>query len=159
MDMTRNNSVRIKSATAVAVPVAHALPALATVLREFKQRPGAASLALDMRQLHVPLEALITVPVRLDVTDGAFRNEWQIHVCAESKPQLYPVLEGLLKLVDAIDRGSQLELDGVYVVPFGALGHAVDITLFRGAAESSLHRFIRDLANRVASLSHWAALA
>lgn len=143
----------------MAIPAAFALPAIETILKEFSQRPGAASLALDVQQMHVPWEALITVPVRAHVTSAGSRNEWNLTICAASNSRMYPVFEGALKLLDAAAEGAQLQLEGVYVAPFGAIGRAIDVTLLRGIAESSLHRFVRDLANRVATLSHWTAHA
>jgi hypothetical protein len=51
--------------------------------------------------------------------------------------------------------GSQLQLDGDYTAPFGAVGRAIDATLLRGAARASLERFVREVAYRVAALSLW----
>lgn len=129
-----------------------------TILKEYGQRPGAANLALNMQDMHVPLETLIAVPVCVVVKAGLSRNEWQLSICAAVKPQLYPTFEGQLRLLDAAACGAQIQLEGTYVVPLGAVGHAIDVTLLRGLAESSLHRFVRDLSIRVAALSRWAAL-
>ena len=153
------NGVQVESTTAIAVPAAFALPAIETILKEFKQRVYAASLALNLEEMHVPLEALISVPVEVDVSPSLSRNEWLLLIRAESKSNLYPVFRGRLTLLDAAAAGAQIQLKGSYVVPLGALGHAVDMTLLRSAAESSLNRFVRELAHRVASLSTWTAFA
>lgn len=157
--MNDNTGVQISKATAIAIPAAFALPALETILKEFAQHPGSASLALNIQQLHVPFQALITVPIEARVAPGQCRNEWRLTIRAASKPQLYPTFEGTLQLLSADRSGSQLQLDGRYVVPFGTLGRTIDLTFLRGAAEESLHRFVRDVAGRVAALSRWANYA
>jgi hypothetical protein len=155
---SNNHGVRIESMQAIAVPIAFALPAMETILKEFAQRPGAANLALNIQDMHVPLETLMAVPVRVGVKAGLSRNEWQLSICAAVKPELYPIFDGQLRLLDAATSGAQIQLEGTYVVPLGAVGHAIDVTLLHGLAESSLHRFVHDLAIRVAALSRWAAL-
>lgn len=155
--MNGSNSVKMGAATAIAVPATFALPALETILKEFTQHPGAASLALDIRQLHMPFEALISVPVDAHVTPGCGRNEWRLTICAANTPNLYPRFEGMLTLLSAARSGSQLQIDGCYSVPFGSFGHLVDLTVLRGAAEDSLRRFLRDVANKVATLSRWVS--
>jgi hypothetical protein len=155
--MNGSNSVKMSTATAIAVPATFALPALETILKEFTQHPGTASPALDIRQLHVPFEALITVPVEAHVTSGCGRNEWCLTIRAAHRPNLYPQFEGTLTLLSAARSGSQLQMDGRYSVPFGAVGRVVDLTVLRCAAEESLRRFLRDVANKVATLSRWVS--
>ncbi len=157
--MNGHSGVRISAATALAIPAALALPAIETILKEFAHRPGETSLALNIQQVHVPLEAMISVPIEVRVAAGHGRCEWLLSIRAASKPQFYPTFEGELSLLDAQKSGSQLQIDGSYAVPFGALGRVIDLTILRGVAESSLRRFIRDIANRVAALSRWANFA
>ena len=123
-------------------------------MKEFSREPGRSSLALNMRQLHLPFEATITVPVRADVVAGSARNEWRLHIQASHNPSMYPAFDGLLTLIAAVS-GSQLHLEGRYTAPFGAVGKAIDETFLKDAARSSLERFVREVAYRVAALAHW----
>ena len=123
------------------------------ILKEFAQKPGRASLGLNVRQMHLPFQATICVAVDADVCPGEARNEWRLQIRAAP---LYPMFQGLLRLLPAEQSGAQLQIDGRYRVPFGALGRALDATVMRGAAESSLQRFVREIAYRVAALARWA---
>lgn len=157
--MKRRDGVRVSTATAITVPATFALPAIETILHEFAKHPGSASLALKIDQLHVPFQAMISVPVEACVSPGEGRNEWSLQIRAAANAHMYPTFEGVLTLVPAARTGSELQLNGTYLVPFGALGRAIDLTLLRGAAQSSLQRFVRDVANRIAMLSQWTQFA
>lgn len=158
MQLLRLPSVeKMHSSVAVAVPAYYALPAVETVLREFANEPGRASLALNVRQLHLPFQATIAVAVAAHVAAGEAQNEWRLHIEAVLNPAIYPTFDGVLALLPAAEAGSQLQLDGEYTVPFGRIGRALDDTLLRGAAKKSLERFLREIAYRVAALARWAA--
>jgi hypothetical protein len=155
--MTRPQSTKIETRTAIAAPAAFALPAVERILREFAD-PGNASLALNISELHLPFQAVISVPVQARVAAGAARNEWRLEIRAADRAQLYPVFEGTLRLQRA-GHGSELHLEGAYAVPLGTLGRAIDATVLRGAAGSSLQRFVREIAHRVAAISQWTHIA
>jgi hypothetical protein len=87
------------------------------------------------------------------------RGEWQLRICAASQPKLYPTFAGVLSLAPAGERSCELLLDGAYAVPLGVLGRAIDSTFLCGAAQASLERFVREIANRVATLARWAKFA
>ena len=156
--MKTNSGLRISIATALCAPVEVALPAVETILKEMARQPGNASLALNIRELRVPLEAMISVPIEARVHCGEGRNQWLLRVRAARRAHMYPVFEGTLTLLSAAESGSQLQLDGTYVPPFGSAGRAIDATVLRGAAQSSLHSFLRNVASRVAMLARWAQL-
>ncbi|HKU66950.1 MAG TPA: hypothetical protein VJP85_04145 [Candidatus Baltobacteraceae bacterium] len=132
------------------------MPAVDAILSEFAQEPGRASLALNVRQLHLPFQATISVAISARIASGDAPNEWRLHIEAEHNPAVYPKFDGVLSLTSD-GCSSRLQLDGTYIAPFGAVGRAIDVTLLRGAARSSLDRFVRELAYRVAALSRWAA--
>ena len=155
--MKRPHSTNIETATAIAAPAAFALPAVERILREFAD-PGSASLALNISELHLPFQAVISVPVKARVSAGCGRNEWRLRIQAAQHAQLYPVFEGALRLLRA-GHTSELHLEGAYAVPLGTLGRAIDATVLRGAAEASLQRFVREIAHRVAAISHWTHIA
>ena len=155
--MKRPHMTTIEVRTAISAPAAFALPAVERILREFAD-PGSASLALNIRELHLPFQAAISVPVRASVTRGMGRDEWRLQIRAERHPQFYPVFDGTLRLCCA-GQASELHLSGAYAVPLGALGRAIDSTVFNGAAEASLKRFVREVAHRVAAISQWTRIA
>lgn len=152
--------MHLRSTAAVAVQAAVALTAPEKVLQELGQQSGRSALALNIRDVHISFETLISVPVRTDVKHipGHGRNEWHIGIRAASTPHLYPVFAGDLGLVPVGGRACELEIAGAYRVPFGSLGRALDATLFSGIAEQTMRRFIRDIANRVVALLRWANL-
>jgi hypothetical protein len=155
--MKRKHFTKVTAQTAIAAPAAFALPAVETILREFGN-PANASLALNASELGIPFQGIVSVPVRARVTAGNARNEWTLRITAAAHESLYPAFEGSLSLLYAA-YGSELRLDGAYEVPLEQLGHALDRTVFRGAAKSSLERFLREIAHRVAALLRWAQTA
>ena len=155
MTMNAKDGVPVISATAIAAPASFALPAIELILKEFTQCPGRASLALNIRDLHVPFEAMISVPIETHVRPGEHRNQWRLRIRAAQNVGLYPAFEGLLTLLSADNKGSQLQLEGSYAPPMGSFGSAIDRTVFHGAAKASLDRFVRNIASRVATLSQW----
>lgn len=150
-------NVPVTARTAISAPAAFTLPAVEAILREFRD-PARASLALNACELRVPFEAVISVPVQARIGPGEGRDEWSVRISAATLPMLYPAFEGCLRLLRA-GQGSELNLEGLYDVPFGAFGHARDRAVFREAAEASLERFLREIAHRVAALSRWSHIA
>lgn len=155
MEKRNDPGIEVTTSAALAVPAHFALPALDAILSEFSKEPGRESLALNMRQVHLPFEATISVPIEAHVYAGNARNEWRLHIHAASNAAMYPTFEGVLTLITASDSGSQLQLDGRYAVPYGAVGRAIDKTVLSGAARSSLERFVRELTYRVAAITRW----
>lgn len=151
-------AIPVSCSASVAVDTALALPALETILKEFGSGDGGAALALNIRQLHLPFEAALRVPVRASIHPGGSRNEWRIEIRAARNPGLYPAFEGILAVISAANRGCQLKLEGTYAPPLGQVGRAIDATLLRGAARSSLERFVREVAHRVAALARFASI-
>jgi hypothetical protein len=147
-------NVYVSARTAIPAPAAFTLPAVEAILHEFGD-PAHAALALNANQLGIPFEAVISVPVQARIRPGEGRDEWSVRICAAAHPALYPVFEGSLRLLRAA-QGSELNLDGLYDVPFGAFGRALDRTVFHSAAEASLRTFLREIAHKVATLSRWS---
>lgn len=154
--MPAKTSFDVTASSAIALDTSFALAAVETILKGVCSETPQAALALNIPQLKVPLEAMISAPIELRVDSGDARNEWFLQLRAHSKPYLYPTFEGILTLIPAGDRGCQLQLRGEYVPPFGAIGRVIDATVLRGVAQSSLHRFVKDIAQRVAALAQWA---
>jgi hypothetical protein len=68
-----------------------------------------------------------------------------------SHPELYPELEGHLRLEPARVSGSNLRLDARYMPPGGKVGASVDRALMHRVAESSVRDFLNGVAERLAA--------
>lgn len=68
--------------------------------------------------------------------------EWE----AAEHPRLFPEMEGVLAVYPLTDTETQLDLQGTYTPPLGALGIAIDAVVGHRIAEASLHRFVTDVA-------------
>lgn len=126
------------------------------VLREGPQRwlPG---FALDGERLTAELgfdQAGRRVGRRIEVTLGSVqpfaygvtvRVQWK----AVRRPQLYPTLEGHLRLEPAQRGGCQLRFPVRYVPPAGKLGASVDRALLYRVAEATVGDFLDRVAARL----------
>lgn len=127
-------------------PAAAAAPVLGAMLREMEAHPGMAGLCIDLaRDLQMPVEATLNVPVKITVVGTPTAKEFDLKVTANTPHDYYPHFVGSLKLTD-LAFGTCLQLIGSYTVPLGGLGAAVDITFLRGAAAASLQRYLDRLA-------------
>jgi hypothetical protein len=71
--------------------------------------------------------------------------EWQ----AARATGAFPVMHAVLWLYALTPSETQLELEGTYAPPLGALGKAVDAVIGRRIAEASMHRFVQEIATRI----------
>jgi hypothetical protein len=78
------------------------------------------------------------------VSDASTRLllEWE----AASKPQLFPVMKGELRIYPLTATETQLDFWGVYEPPFGSVGKAMNAMVGHRVAEASVHRFIQEVA-------------
>ncbi len=75
------------------------------------------------------------------------RIEWR----GAQHPELYPRLEGHLRLERRQLAGSRLRLDARYTPPGGAVGAAIDRAVMHRVAESSTRDFVDRVAKLLAS--------
>lgn len=68
--------------------------------------------------------------------------EWE----AAQAPRLFPLMRGRLSAWPLSATETQLDFDGRYQPPLGALGTALDAMVGHRIAEASVHRFITDVA-------------
>jgi hypothetical protein len=68
---------------------------------------------------------------------------------AASSASLFPTMEAKLHLYPLTHSETQLELDGEYRVPLGLLGAAADALVGHRFAESTVQRFVRDIAEQL----------
>jgi hypothetical protein len=71
--------------------------------------------------------------------------EWQ----AAKNPGLFPVMRAVLAVYALTATETQLELEGDYQPPLGALGRVVDAAIGHRIAEASVHRFIAQVASHL----------
>jgi hypothetical protein len=109
---------------------------------------GGAALRVRIGALEVTAEIAIRV-VGVEEREAygrpatVLRLAWQ----AARSPGLFPVMEAELKCFALSGGETQLELEGAYTPPLGALGEALDRVAGHRIAEASVHRFIDEVAS------------
>jgi hypothetical protein len=68
--------------------------------------------------------------------------EWE----AARMPRLFPMMKADLSIYPITATETQLDFNGLYEPPLGALGKAVNAIIGHRIAEASVHRFINDVA-------------
>ena len=113
----------------------------------------AVALSVNLRDLKIPFDAELRVPVRPHVEHDPSPWECRIEIGAEENSQLFPRFDGMLTITSEAVGESRLRLRGNYDPPLGLFGNAIDATLLSGVAERSLEEFLdwlaRDIAQRV----------
>lgn len=71
--------------------------------------------------------------------------EWE----AANRPHLFPFMKAQLSLYPLTATETQLDFSGVYEPPLGVLGSAVNALVGHRIAESSVHRFVADVAQHL----------
>lgn len=133
---------------------------------------AAAILKLELDPIvRLPLEEL-----RFEVGSGAVTRRVDAHIGplingaatlsvplrwkAADHPNLFPVMDGELRITDAGDSQIDLRLVGEYAPPLGTVGAAADAVVGRRVASKSLRTFLAAVAQRLeASLVEHAARA
>lgn len=141
--MPKSASAAVAVQAAVSQPIEALRERLQTVLAEIEEHPGSVSLSVDLaRDLEAPVEASLAVPVVLKVTPDPRSNDFSVRIAPATRQHFYPAFKGTLHITPARLNSSVISLRGTYTVPLGGIGQAVDMTLLRGAAHSSLKRFL-----------------
>lgn len=107
------------------------------------------TLSLGLRDLKIPVDADLSVPVETSVELRPQRWEGTIEIQATNNQKLFPRFSGTISVTPNGPSASELWLQGSYETPVGVLGEGFDETLFRGAAETSLLRFLQWLGGEV----------
>lgn len=71
--------------------------------------------------------------------------EWE----AATNPHLFPFMTAELAIYPLTATETQLDFSGVYEPPLGVLGSAVNALVGHRIAESSVHRFVSDVAQHL----------
>ena len=107
------------------------------------------TLSMGLRDVHLPLDGAISVPVSAAVEARPMRWECRLQLEAEHNRQLFPRFDGTLTVTPNGPDESELWLQGGYEPPLGALGAGTDTAMLHGAAEHSLQTFLTWLATEV----------
>lgn len=71
--------------------------------------------------------------------------EWE----ADTHPRIFPVMKASILAYALSKTETQLDLEGTYVPPGGALGGSVDYLIGRRIAAAAVHRLLEDVAARL----------
>ena len=112
----------------------------------------AQSVAVELRADvgAIGLEAEIVISVKnVEENAGAMsdpltrlRLEWR----AAKMPALFPFMQAELAIYPLTSTETQLDFSGMYEPPLGPLGKALNAVALHRIAESSVHRFVADVA-------------
>ena len=80
---------------------------------------------------------------------GEPRTEIELSWSATSAAALFPSMEATLSLYPLSAHETQLDLDGRYRPPLGAVGQALDALVGHRIAEASVLRFLQEVASRI----------
>lgn len=107
------------------------------------------SLSVRLRDLAMPGEGELQVPVQAHVESRLQEWECRLVITAAADQRFFPRFEGDLTVTPDGRSECELWLQGHYDPPMGALGRGINVTLLRGAAERSLRTFLEWLAAEV----------
>jgi len=113
-----------------------------------------ASLTVEVKGIEVTKEITIRIgdireepgPKLSHVTH--VEVEWQ----AKDAPGLFPTMKADLTVYPLSATETQIDLQGRYAPPMGALGGAIDAIVGHRIAEASIHRFVTSVAERLRQL-------
>ncbi len=70
----------------------------------------------------------------------------QLEWSAINKPYFFPFMKAEILVYPLTPSETQLDFQGDYEVPLGAVGKGIDAVLFHRMAEASVHRFVSEVA-------------
>ena len=112
----------------------------------------ASELRVDLGGVTLAVDIAISVKdvVQTMAADGAspstlIRLEWE----GANRPHLFPFMKGELAIYPLTGKETQLDFSGVYEPPLGVLGSAMNAVVGHRIAESSVHRFVADVAEHL----------
>lgn len=122
----------------------------ATKAAASRARSVAAGLRVDLGG--VALEAEIAISVKnIEEKPAAAMSEpmmrLQLEWQAARMPGLFPIMQGELAAYPLTSTETQLDFSGVYEPPLGPVGKALNAVALHRLAESSVHRFVADVAD------------
>ena len=121
----------------------------ATQAAESRAHDVAAGLRVNIAGLEIGAEIAIAI-AEIDEDQGTLRSERRTRMSvaweAAQNPRLFPEMKGTLSVYPLTSKETQLDFAGTYEPPLGPLGSAIDAAVGHRIAESSIHRFVTDVA-------------
>jgi hypothetical protein len=109
----------------------------------------AAGLRVNIAGLEIGSAIAIAV-TEIDEEHGTLISEQRTRLSVEweaaKNARLFPEMNGTLAVYPLTARETQLDFAGTYEPPLGPLGSAIDAAVGHRIAESSIHRFVTDVA-------------
>lgn len=111
----------------------------------------AESIASQLRVNVGGLEVAKEIDIKIhnideDASEASPKTVLQIEWEAAESPGLFPLMKASLSIYPLTATETQLDFEGLYEPPAGALGGAIDSIVGHRIAESSIHRFVADVA-------------
>jgi hypothetical protein len=148
--MSNPNKIELYTSLPLAAPVvADAAMRILKAIDAHEAPYDRVAMTLGLRDLHIPIDADVQVPVRAEVEWQPQRWEADIAIEAIANEKLFPRFHGMFSITPTGPAHSELWLQGNYDVPMGPLGTPVDATLMHGAAVKSLQRFLDWLSEQI----------
>jgi hypothetical protein len=125
----------------------------ATKLAEGRSGELVAALSVNVRGLELSTDVQLSVGETREEQRSGSRLSRTLHVPlswqAAQSPGLFPIMRGECLVYPLSSSETQIELQGHYQPPFGALGGALDAVAGHRVAEASIHRFVRAVVERL----------
>ena len=93
----------------------------------------------------VGVEADITISVK-NIEEKASATRMQLEWESATMPNLFPLMKAEIAIYPLTATETQLDFQGTYKPPLGALGKAMNALVGHRIAEASVHRFVTDVA-------------
>ncbi len=137
----------------VALPAAAVRDAAMRILKAIGERSAPydhVTMSLGLRDLQIPIDADVSVPIRVGVEPRPLRWEADVEIAAANNQRFFPRFHGMLTVTPNGHNACELWLQGSYDLPMGLLGTNIDATILRGNAQTSLQRFLEWLSAEIA---------
>ena len=123
----------------------------ATASATLRARDIASTLRVAMGPLELGADVKIVVRSVHERASalGDSRTEVEIAWSAASAAGLFPSMEATLAIYPLSAHETQIELDGRYRPPLGAVGNVIDAVVGHRLAQASVLRFVQDIATRI----------
>lgn len=131
---------------------APALFQAATKAAASRAQSVASELRVDIGGVGIEADVIISITKIEEKVSEAMEGpvtylhlEWQ----AAKMPGLFPLMKAALSIYPLTRTETQLDFDGIYEPPLGAVGKAMNAIAGYRIAEVSVHRFVSDVAEHL----------
>jgi hypothetical protein len=121
----------------------------ATKTAASRARSVASELRINIGGIEISTDISISVKDTKEMARAATSppmTRLQLQWSAINKPYFFPFMNAELSFYPLTPTETQLDFQGDYEVPMGAVGRRIDALLFHRIAEASVHRFVSEVA-------------